>query len=148
MFRIPLRPARIGVVLSVVLMMIAASAALGGQAPTPAKATPVRHVVGVVEMRASAAAAASVREARIEKIAGVLKTDGARAQMTRLGLRPEQAVAAVSRLDDADLAYLAARSEGIMAGIEGGGSNLWLLAGIGAAVVLGICVYLLATTEY
>jgi hypothetical protein len=135
-------------ILPIVFVALAAPAAAGGQAPSQDKVAPAKHLVGEAEMRSSAAAAVSVREARLGKIASLLNTDDARAQLARWGVKPEGALAAVSRLDDSELASLAARAEGVMAGMEGEGNRLWLWAGVGAAVVLGICIYLLATTKY
>lgn len=117
----------------------------GSAAPDRGQAS--KHIASPGEVRAAAAAAPAVRQARIDTLAKVLDAEPVRQGLARWGLSAERANAAVSRLDDSELAYLAARADVALAQLEGEGKSLWLIAGIAAAVVLGICVYLLATYE-
>jgi hypothetical protein len=135
-------------VLSALFVVFAASAGIAGQTATADKSATPGHIVSPGEIRAAAAAAPDARGMNIKKIAGFLDTDAARAQLGRWGIGADRAKAAVASLDDDELAYLAARADGVMARLEGGSQSLWLVAGIAAAVVLVLCIYLLATTEY
>jgi hypothetical protein len=134
-------------VLCVGLVAIVMSLPLAGAA-APDRGQTSKHVVSPGEMRSAAAAAPAVRQTQVDKLAKVIDSEAARRELARWGLSAERAKAAVSRLDDSELAYLAARADGAFARLEGEGKSRWLIAGIAAAVVLAICAYLLATTEY
>jgi hypothetical protein len=130
------------------LLLGIASPALAGTPPSAKQTASARHVVEPAEVRASAVAAVSEREANARRIAGLLDSKTARAAMARWGVSPERARVALSRLDDRELAALSAAADDLAADVQGGISKLWIWAGVGAAVVVAICVYLLATTEY
>jgi hypothetical protein len=132
----------------VALALLFPRSVLAGQSTGPDMTLESRHIVSPAEVRASALAAPAVRKAQVDQLARIIDSDVARRQLSRWGISAEQAKAAVAGLDDTELAYLAARAEGVMAELEGSGKNMWLVAGIAAGVVLAICIYLLATTEY
>jgi hypothetical protein len=135
-------------VLATLIIVLAASMSLAGQTPAAEKGAAPKHIASPGEIKASAAAYGATRRANVEKVSGLLDNEAVRTQLGRLGAGAEQIKAAVAGLDDEELAYLAARADDVMAGVEGGLSKSWLWAGIGAAVVLAICVFLLTTTEY
>lgn len=130
------------------VVVFAASVSLAGQTPVAEKGAAPKHIASPGEIKASATAYGAARDANLKKVSGLLDNETVKAQLGRLGAGSAKLKAALAGLDDLELAYLAARADEVMAGVEGGLSKSWLWAGIAAAVVIGICVYLLTTTEY
>ncbi len=133
-------------IVSIAFATVSPATIYAGETPSPGQNP--KHIASSGEVRAAVTSVAAVRGAQIDKIAAALASGTAQRRLASWGISVDQVKGAVSRLDDSELAALAARADAALAQLEGEGNNLWLIAGIAAAVVLAICVYLLATTEY
>lgn len=113
-----------------------------GEPSGQAAATAPRHIASPGEVRAAAAAVPALRDARIDTIARVLESGPAREMLGRWGIRPAQALEAVSRLDDNEIAALAARADGFVSDVQGGHMNTTFVLILLAAFLLPMVIAL------
>ena len=136
------RISRLSVILFVLLLAAFQSSAYAGKTQKSEKSLTAKHIVPEKEIQASAVAFSAERNARVDKVARLLDSEAARKQLAQWGIKVDQAKSAISRLDNAELEYLAAQADNVMGDLQGG-SSPWLLAGIASAVVLALVVILL-----
>lgn len=109
----------------------------------PASGQSQKHIASSEEVRAAVTAVAAVRGAQIDKIAAVFDSGAGRRQLASWGISAERVKGAVSRLDDSELASLAARIDSVMANVQGGGFfNLYTISMIilGAMLVAVVLI--------
>lgn len=108
------------IIVTVLTLAAVQGYALAGDDSAPRRGLASQHIVSQAEARASAVTLSAERGARLEIIARFLDSEAARAQLANWGLDPHKVKTAVSRLNDRELADLAARAHGVMAGLQGG----------------------------
>ncbi|HSQ79234.1 MAG TPA: hypothetical protein VLN41_01440 [Candidatus Bathyarchaeia archaeon] len=102
------------------LATLFAASLYGGQAPATGRSP--QHIASPEEVRAAALAGPAGRGAGLEKIDGILDSATGREILSRWRISAAKAKAAVRALDDDEIASLAARADGVMAGLQGGES--------------------------
>lgn len=139
----PRSKAGLPVLAFVLLLASAFPISLGAGEPSgQSAATTPRHIASPAEVRAAAAAVPALRDARIDRIARVIDSGPAREMLGRWGIKPGQVLEAVSRLDDPELATLAARADGLLSDVQGGHLNTTFVLVMLAAFLLPIAIAL------
>jgi len=136
------RKGRFSTVIIILFLAAFQLSASAGATQKSEKGLTAKHIVPEKEIQASAVAFSAERNARVDKVARLLDSEAARKQLAQWGIKVDQAKSAISRLDNAELEYLAAQADNVMGDLQGG-SSPWLLAGIASAVVLALVVILL-----
>ena len=104
----------------IVFAMVSPVSLFAGPRAKPDQRVNSRHIASPEDVRTSVLAATAARQARIDKIAKTLDTEAVRGQLDRCGIGVDRVKTAVNRLGDAEISYLAARADGILAGVQGG----------------------------
>jgi hypothetical protein len=86
-----------------------------------------KHIVPEREIRASAVAYSAERNARVDKVARLLDSEAAQNQLAQWGIKAEHVKSAISRLDNAELEYLAAQADNVMSDLQGGKLKGWMV---------------------
>jgi broad specificity phosphatase PhoE len=111
-----------------------------GERPAPGQDP--KHIASSEEVRAAVTAAAAARGAQIDKIVAVLDSGAVRRQLAGWGISADRIKGAVSRLDESELADLAARADGVLADVLGGHSNTTFILILVAAFLLPLVIAL------
>ncbi|MEO5923788.1 MAG: PA2779 family protein [Bryobacteraceae bacterium] len=103
-----------------------------------------RHVVSTAEVHKAAVSATATREANAEKVDKLLSSPQAEAALEASGMDLSQVKNAVSTLDDAELAKLAARADQAQSDFAAGRLSdrdiLWVVVGIAALILIIVAV--------
>ena len=114
------RISRLSAILFVLLLAAFQSSTYAGETQKSEKDLTSKHIVPEREIRASAVAYSAERSARVDKVARFLDSEAAQNQLAQWGIKAEQVKSAISRLDNADLEYLAAQADNVMGDLQGG----------------------------
>jgi hypothetical protein len=114
------RISRLSVIFFVLLLAAFQSSAYAGETQKSEKGLTSKHNVPEKEIRASAVAFSAERNASVDKVARLLDSEAARKRLAQWGINVDQAESAISRLDNAELEFLAARIDNVMGDLQGG----------------------------
>jgi hypothetical protein len=103
------------------------------------------HVVNPADLQNAAVAATDARQRNMETTTGFLSSTNAQKVLGSVGIDPAQVKAAVSSLNDQELARLAARAEKAEADFAAGRMSdrdlIWILIGIAALILIIVAVH-------
>jgi hypothetical protein len=102
------------------------------------------HVVSPGQIQNDVASSSVVRQENEQQLRSFLSTKEIQNAMKSEGVNPQQVTNAVSRLNDADLASLAARSQKAQRDFAGGRFGLGIFTLIGIVVVAAILIAVFA----
>jgi hypothetical protein len=119
------------------LPAVVAAITLLSFAEAPVEAQSGDHVVPLSDLRRDVNTAASQRAKNLADIDQVLSTPAAREQLRKANVGSERIKAAVSRLDDAELARLADQARAADQDVRAGGKGEYLfIAGLALTILL------------
>lgn len=125
-------------------MNYAAALLVGATMAAPPTIVAQNHVVSPEQMQNDVSAASAVRQRNEQQLRSFLSRKEIQKAMKSEGVNPQQVTNAVSRLNDADLASLAARSQKAERDFAAGAFGLGIFTLIGIIVVAAILIAVFA----